>query len=144
MQIIPEFAFYKSLDSKSDFVLAERIGGGVTFGQTAFYQSLFLGGEGNLLGYRQYRFAGQHSVYNNLEMRIRLGNFVNYILPGQYGLVGFYDVGRVWENGESSDKWHSGTGGGIYFAPAKIAVIKLIAGHSDEGWYPYISTNFRF
>ncbi|RVU02756.1 hypothetical protein EOD41_02110 [Mucilaginibacter limnophilus] len=144
IQVLPEVAFYKSLNSRSTIVLADRIGGGITIGKTAFYQSLFLGGQQNLQGYRQYRFAGQHSVYNNLELRVKLGDFISYILPGQFGITGFFDTGRVWEQGESSDKWHTGQGGGIYFAPARLAVVQLVAGNSDEGWYPYISMKFRF
>ncbi len=144
IQIIPEFAFYKSFGSQSTIVLADRFGGGVTIGKTAFYQSLFLGGQSNLFGYRQYRFAGQHSAYNNLELRIKLGDFANYILPGQFGITGFFDIGRVWEKDMPSDKWHTGQGGGIYFAPARMAVIQVVAGNSDEGWYPYISMKFRY
>jgi hypothetical protein len=143
-QLIPQAALYKSLNTKGTIVLAERIGGGITVGKTAFYQSLFLGGQDNLLGYRLYRFAGQYSLYNNLELRIKLADFASYIVPGQIGILGFYDVGRVWEKGEHSDKWHNGTGGGIYVAPARLAVIKVVAGHSEEGWYPYLSTAFRF
>ncbi|RYY37533.1 MAG: hypothetical protein EOP46_02325 [Sphingobacteriaceae bacterium] len=144
IQILPEVAFYKSLNSRSTIVIADRLGGGVTIGKSAFYQSLYLGGQSNLLGYRQYRFAGQHSIYNNLELRVKLGDFVNYIAPGQFGITGFFDTGRVWEQGESSNKWHIGKGGGIYFAPARLAVVQLVAGHSDEGWYPYISMKFRY
>lgn len=137
-------ALYKNLDSRANFVIAERFGGEVTVGKHAFYQSSFLGGEGTLLGYRQFRFAGDQSFYNNLEMRVKLADFVSYIFPGQFGLLGFHDIGRVWKNGENSDKWHNGVGGGMYFAPASMAVIRFVAGHSDEGWYPYIALNFRF
>jgi outer membrane protein assembly factor BamA len=144
MQIIPEIALYKSLGKKPNVVIAERIGGAVTIGKSAFYQSAFLGGHENLLGFRQYRFAGEHMVYNNLEFRIRLGNFANYIVPGQVGLTGFYDVGRVWQKSESSGTWHQGVGGGLYFAPVQMAVIQLLAGYSNEGWYPYVIMGFRF
>jgi len=82
-------------------------------------------------------------VYNNLQARIKLFNIASYILPGQLGLSGFYDAGRVWEKDEHSDKWHQGTGGGVYFAPAGLTIVQLLAGHSEEGWYPYISMNFR-
>jgi outer membrane protein assembly factor BamA len=97
VQVIPEIAIYKPLNDGRTIVLAERLGGGITFGKTTFYQSLFLGGHENLEGYRQYRFAGQHSFYNNLELRIKLSDFANYILPGQFGITAFFDIGRVWE-----------------------------------------------
>lgn len=144
VQIVPAAAVYKSLNKSSSIVLAERIGGTVTAGKTAFYQSAFLGSQENLLGYQQYRFAGQHMIYNNLEARIKLANVASYILPGQFGLIGFNDVGRVWEKSQSSEKWHVGVGGGIYFAPAQIALFELVAGHSAEGWYPYFTMGFRF
>jgi hypothetical protein len=37
-------------------------------------------------------------------------------IPLQFGLQGFGDVGRVYLEGESSDKWHTGFGGGPYFS----------------------------
>jgi hypothetical protein len=144
MQIIPEVAIYKNIAKKGKLVIAERLGGAVTIGKSAFYQSAFLGGHENLLGFRQYRFAGEHVLYNNLEFRLKLGNFANYIVPGQVGLTGFYDVGRVWEKNESSGTWHQGVGGGLYFAPVQMAVIQLLAGYSNEGWFPYIIMGFRF
>jgi hemolysin activation/secretion protein len=120
------------------------LGAGVTFGKSAFYQSLFVGGQENLLGYRQYRFAGQNMLYNNFEARIRLANFTGYIIPGQFGLLAFYDIGRVWIKDESSKIWHNGAGGGLYFAPVQMMVLSIVAGYSKEGWYPYITLGFRF
>lgn len=143
LQIKPEFTYYQKLNAKGTIVLTNRVGGGVSVGHPAFYQSLFLGGQGNLLGYLQNRFAGDHMLYNNLQARVKLFDVASYILPGQLGLSGFYDAGRVWIKGESSDQWHTGTGGGLYFAPASLAVVQVLAGHSKEGWYPYVSLNFR-
>lgn len=143
-QLVPEVAFYKSLNARSTIVLANRTGGGITLGKSAFYQSLFLGGQDNLLGYRQYRFAGEHMLYNNLELRIKLKDFASYLFPGQIGLLGFYDIGRVWQEGDHSDKWHNGVGGGLYISPAQMAVIRITAGYSGEGWLPYIALNLRF
>lgn len=143
-QILPEFSAYIPLNGNKSIVLAERLGGGVSLGKPAFYQSLFTGGHGNLLGYRQFRFAGEHMVFNNLELRMKLANFTGYIIPGEFGLVGFYDAGRVWIKDEHSKKIHHGKGGGLYFAPAKMAVISIVAGHSEEGLYPYITFGFRY
>jgi hypothetical protein len=143
MQLKPEFTFYQKISSSGSLVISDRIGGGISIGKPAFYQSMFLGGQGNLLGYLQNRFAGQHMVYNNLQGRLKLANIASYILPGQLGLSGFYDVGRVWIEGENSDKWHQGQGGGLYFSPAGLTIFQVLAGHSEEGWYPYISLNFR-
>jgi len=144
MKIMPELSVYKGLNAKQTLILADRVGGGVTIGNTTFYQSMFLGGQGNLFGYRQYRFAGQHSFYNNLELRILFPDFGNYILKGQMGIAAFYDIGRVWEDGEHSNKWHDGVGAGIFLAPASLAVFRFNFAYSEEGWYPTFSMGFRF
>lgn len=137
-------ALYKNLDGRANLVLANRFGGAVTIGNPAFYQYAYLGGEGTLLGYRQFRFAGKHSFYNNLELRIKLGDFVSYVLPGQVGFMGLYDVGRVWAKNDPSSQWHHGVGGGLYFSPAQLTILRMIAAYSKEGWYPQFSMNFRF
>ncbi|MXV16798.1 polyphosphate kinase 1 [Hufsiella ginkgonis] len=144
LQLVPRLALFKSLNNRATIVLAERIGGTVTLGKTAFYQSAFLGENGNLLGYHQYRFAGQHSLYNNLELRVKAGTFSGYIFPGQFGFTGFYDTGRVWEKGEKSGAWHHSAGGGVFVSPAGFAVVQLLAGYSKEGWYPYFTMRFRY
>ncbi|SDZ91395.1 Surface antigen [Arachidicoccus rhizosphaerae] len=143
-QLLPQLAVYKPLDNRKSLILSDRIGGGLSVGQTAFYQSVFIGGEGSLLGYRKYRFAGQQALYNNLELRWSLMDFGNYIIKGEFGLTGFFDVGRVWQSAQRSSKWHNGTGGGIYFAPAGLTVFKFVMGHSAEGWYPYFTMGLRF
>lgn len=142
-QIRPEFTFYKKLTKHGALVLADRIGGGITVGNPAFYQGMYLGGQGNLLGYLQNRFAGKHMIYNNLQARLKLANIRGYILPGQFGVSGFYDAGRVWADGEESNVIHQGVGAGAYFSPAALVVVQVLAGHSSEGWYPYVSLNFR-
>lgn len=143
-QVFPQLSFYKSLDSKGKFVIANRIGGGVTVGNTAFYQSAFLGSQDNLLGYRKFRFAGDNLVYNNLEARLSLPNVLHYILPGSIGLIGFYDAGRVWVKEESSSTIHQGYGGGIFISPFNRLFVRAVAGFSKEGLQPTVAVRQRF
>ncbi len=143
-QVFSEVRIYKSLDARSNFVVADRLGAEASAGNPAFYQSLFLGGQGNLLGYRQYRFAGDYVVYNNLEVRLKIADLASYILPGQLGLIGLFDVGRVWQKDDQSRLWHNGSGGGFYFSPAQLIVIEAVVAHSTEGSYPYITLGLRF
>lgn len=144
VQALSSLSLYISLNQQSSIVLANRLGGGITLGQAAFYQSVFLGGHDNLRGFRNYRFAGSHMLYNNMELRMRLAQIGSYILPGQLGVTFFYDAGKVWANGANSRTIHQGVGGGIYFAPANIAVFQLLAGYSTEGWNPHFTMGFRF
>lgn len=144
VQLTPELAFYKNLNARQTVVVADRIGGAVTAGSPAFYQYAYLGGEGTLLGYRKFRFAGMASLYNNFEMRVTLADFANALFRGKFGILGFYDIGRVWNTGESSSKWHNGAGGGLFVAPAYALVIRFDIGYTPEGVYPSFGFGFRF
>jgi len=143
IQVVPEATMYKTLNARSTIIFSNRLGGGITIGQSAFYQSLFLGGHENLYGFAEYRFAGQHMLYNNMELRIKL-DVGSYILPGRFGLTTFFDIGRVWEKAEDSNKWHTGMGGGFYFSPAQLIVFQFVLGYSREGCYPYLDVKFRY
>jgi len=143
-QVTADAEHYLRLNKDSTIVLANRLGAGLTGGNPAFFQLLYLGGSTNLRGYRSYRFSGNHFLYHNVELRVKLFDFVSYLLPGTVGLTFFNDVGRVWAKGESSHAWHDGYGAGIYIRPAQLALIQFQAGHSTEGWQPYITLGFRF
>jgi len=144
LQAMPQMAFYKSVDKKGHFVIANRTGAAFTRGKTTFYQSAYLGGHDNLLGYLKFRFAGDHVLYNNLETRITLPNFLHYTMPGRIGLIGFYDIGKVWVDGEHSNKYHQGVGGGIFIAPFNRLLVRAVLGSSDEGLFPNIMIGQRF
>lgn len=143
-QIKSAFSFYLNPDKDSVFVIANRIGGGTTIGNAAFYQQLQLGGNENLRGFYIGRFTGKSMAYDNFELRLKLFDYASYLLPGTLGVVGFNDVGRVWSPGESSNQWHDGYGGGFYFLPAQLILVQAVVGFSKEGAYPYISAGFRF
>ncbi len=144
VQLLASYTFYQRLGNSKRFVLANRTGGGLTFGNQAFYQSNYIGGQGNLLGFRSFRFGGQHSLYNNLELRTKIANVGGYILPGQFGITAFFDTGRVWTKDDRSELWHYSYGGGLYYAPAVLAVIQAQMAYSKEGYYPYITMKFRY
>jgi hypothetical protein len=138
-----EFRFYLN-PGNSGFVVANRIGAGTTVGNPTFYQRVQLGGVQNLRGFHSNRFTGRTGAFYNLDLRLRLFSFSSYITPGAVGLIGFNDVGRVWEPGESSTNWHDGYGGGFYIIPAELVLIQATVGFSKEGSLPYISVGFSF
>ncbi|MCX2739681.1 BamA/TamA family outer membrane protein [Pontibacter anaerobius] len=142
-QLQSELGLYFKLSKK--FVVANRMGGGTTYGDPAFFQLLYLGGTNNLRGFRNYRFAGEQMLYHNLELRLKLFDFTSYLLPGSVGLIGFNDVGRVWaENGDDGGGLHHGYGGGLYVLPAELILLHGVVGFSEEGVLPYFSVGFRF
>ena len=143
------FAMYLSTGqhkSRFNTTWATRVGGSIINGNyEEIYQSAFLGGFDNLRGYRRMRFAGDKSFYWNNDIRIKLFNFSTYLLPAQFGIHGIFDVGRVWVDGQSSDEWHQGYGGGIWLTPFGAAVVSLDLTHSDEEQLlPFVRVGFLF
>ncbi len=143
MQATAELALYAGFAGDA-IVFSNRVGGALTVGHPAFYQSFFLGGNDNLRGFRQYRFAGNHGLFNNLEFRSRIVYIGNYVLPGELGSIVFYDIGKVWAPVRQSSGWHHGVGGGLYYLAVNALALQAAVGHSVEGWYPYLGLGFRF
>ncbi len=109
-----ELVFYASPSLSPQVTLAARVGGAHTVGDFPYYHANTLGGLENLRGYRNDRFAGRSSLFQNVELRVGLLDFATYLALGEAGLLGFFDNGRVWTDGERSRAWHQGYGGGAW------------------------------
>jgi hypothetical protein len=122
--------------------LAGRVGGQKVWGLYPWYEAAFIGGSDSVRGYDRNRFAGDSSAYANAQAMIPLCN-VNLILPLRFGILGTADIGRVWLETESSDKWHSSGGGGIFLRllTTDLAVHGILAGGS-EGVKFYVNLGF--
>ncbi len=118
--------------------LALRAGGRKVLGDSIpFFESAFIGGVETVRGLREQRFAGDGALYGNAELRFRLGRFFAF-LPGTYGVFGLADAGRVFLDGESSDTWHTGVGGGLWFAfldPGSTVTVALARGDRRTALY---------
>ncbi|KNB61726.1 metallophosphoesterase [Chryseobacterium sp. Hurlbut01] len=79
-----------------------------------FYQAAAIGGNNGMRAYRNERFAGKSYFVNNSEIRWDFGRVKNNIVPTNMGILVGYDLGRVWKDGEQSDKWHQGVGAGFW------------------------------
>jgi hypothetical protein len=135
--------------------LALRAGGKKVFGTYPYMDAASLGQgglgrgalaepESTLRGYRARRYQGDSSAFGNSDLRLRISH-ITLIVPGQWGLTAFGDVGRVWLEGESSDTWHAGVGGGIWisFLRDRMAFSTGIA-HSKEEDLFYLTGGFGF
>lgn len=137
-------AFYHSFREESRLVFAGRIGAGFNTGEYPFYQAQVLDGKTELRGFRKTRFYGDSKVFGSLEMRLKLFDLRSYLFPASFGIMGFYDVGRIWYKNENSDIWHQGVGGGVWFTPFNLTVLSVEAGHSREGTLGYLRLGFMF
>jgi len=67
------------------------------------------------------------------------------VVPGELGVFGFGDVGRVWFDGEDSDRWHPSAGGGVWFGILKRRMtVSMSLGRSREGTRFYAGSGFGF
>ncbi|NNG26125.1 MAG: BamA/TamA family outer membrane protein, partial [Ignavibacteriaceae bacterium] len=99
--------------SISWLTLALRGRGEKVWGQYPFYAGATIGGIESLRGYNQDRFSGDAALFGQAELRIFLTH-LNLILRGKFGLNAFVETGRVWANGEDSEKWHPSYGLGLW------------------------------
>jgi hypothetical protein len=128
-----DVTLYAPLSDNKRFILALRGGGGHIFNDSyEYWQALTLGANNYLRGYRKNRFSGSSMAYGSAELRWRVAQVKSHFLPGEFGLVGFQDVGRVWVKGESSDKWHLSYGGGFYYTPYNSVLLSVLGAMSEE------------
>uniref|UniRef100_UPI002601ECB6 ShlB/FhaC/HecB family hemolysin secretion/activation protein n=1 Tax=Flavobacterium sp. TaxID=239 RepID=UPI002601ECB6 len=98
-----------------------------------FYQAATLGGDYDLRGYRKERFLGKQSFYQSSDLRWNIGKIRQSIIPMSYGILGGYDYGRVWLDGEKSNKWHQSFGGGIWLNGLNVVTARLTYFNSSDG-----------
>ncbi len=138
------FSFYHTFRLPTKLTFAARAGLGQNYGSYEYYQGQLLGGVQFLRGYRKTRFIGDRKAFTNVELRYHLARVKSRIIPMTIGLNGFYDAGRVWVEGEVSNKVHQGYGGGIWFAPLNSAVLAFELGQSEEELRFYFRLGYLF
>jgi len=135
------------LSASSSFLqptLALRAGGKRVWGDYPFFEAAFIGGSSTVRGFRPQRFAGDAAVYGNAELRLSLAQ-VTIILPADLGVFGLADAGRVYLAGETSDKWHTAAGGGIWLAFLnRDATFTIAVARSQERTGLYVRAGFVF
>ncbi|HSD06843.1 metallophosphoesterase [Flavobacterium sp.] len=107
--------FNHKIDPDGQFVLATILRSKVLFNNNfEFYQGATLGGDYDLRGFRNERFLGKSSYYQSTDLRWNIGKIKKSIVPMSFGILAGFDYGRVWLDGEDSQKWHQSLGGGIW------------------------------
>lgn len=131
--------------SAGAFTLALRAGVSANLSdEFEFFQANTLGGTENLRGYRRDRFAGKTAFYNNSEVRINAGHLNTYLVTGKWGILAFFDNGRVWMPDETSNQWHYGYGGGLWLVPFNRFAVSAMYGISEESKVFTLKAGFQF
>ncbi len=149
-QLFGDVSGFLTARGRFETTLAVRVGGHQNWGRYPFQEAAFIGGGGffggsqTVRGLLQNRYAGDAAVYGNAEIRTRLGR-LTLILPAEVGLFALADVGRVFLEGEDSDEWHPGFGGGLWLSYLNRNNTFSIAVAESEGRVAlYIRLGFAF
>jgi predicted phosphohydrolase len=118
--------FNHKIDRQGKIVLATLLKGKAILNNNfEFYQAAALGGDYDLRGFRNERFIGNQSFFQSSDLRFSIGKIKNSLIPMSYGFFGGYDYGRVWLNGENSNKWHQSVGGGLWLNGINTVTARL-------------------
>src|SRR5213593_2968766 len=124
--------------------LAVRVAGRKVWGTYPYYEAAYIGGDSTVRAFVEHRFAGDAAVFGNVELRLSLARFF-VLVPGQLGIFGLGDAGRVYVSGETSDRWHAAAGGGLWLSFLSSAnTVSVAAAHSVEGTRWYAKAGFAF
>lgn len=93
--------------------LAFRVGGKKLWGDFPYFDAAFLGGSDSFRSEERQRWAGDASIYAGSELHWPLAQFP-FIVPVDFGAMGFTDMGRVYVDGDSPGGLHKVWGGGFW------------------------------
>jgi len=111
------FGFDYKITKSGSLVFATKIGGEAILGDDfEFFHGATLGGNHSLRGFRNERFIGKYSLYQNTDLRLKLGKFKSSFIPLSYGVTGGFDYGRVWIDNDDSDTLNTSAGGSIWLS----------------------------
>ncbi len=135
---------YLTVMNRPQVVIANSLGYQAIAGDGQFYQYPSLGNKSNLRGYRNNRFRGEKALYENLDVRLQLIDWDNRYLPMDVGLIGGFDMGRVWLDGEHSNAWHHSHTLGLWMDVLGQFILQPYYSYSKEGHYFSFNMAFNF
>ncbi len=131
--IIPALSFNYKIDTQGKIVLATKLKGHINFGDNfEFYQAASIGGDDGLRGFRNQRFTGKESFYQNTDLRCNLKKIRTNVVPIKIGVFGGFDYGRVWSDFDISNDWNTSYGGGFWFDGADLFTARFGLFNSDD------------
>lgn len=140
---IPQLSLVNKLNKSGNLTLATNFKSQINIGNSfEFYQAATIGGDNGLRGFRNQRFTGKISYFQNSDIRYSFNYIKTSFVPIKLGLFGSFDYGRVWIPNEDSKIWHTSYGGGIFVNGAGLISSKLGVFNSVDG--PRVSFGLGF
>lgn len=143
--IKPSISFNHKITSNGKITLATKFNGNIIIGTNfEFYNAATIGGINGLRGYRNQRFSGNKSFYQNTDIRFNLKQVKTGLLPVQIGIFGGFDYGRVWLDNENSKDWKTSYGAGFWLVGAEMINLNFSIFNSYDGAYIKFALGFGF
>jgi hypothetical protein len=139
-----EAALYQPVPFLDHPMIALRAGGKQVWGEYPYHEAAYVGGSRTLRSFRAQRFAGDASLFGSAELRIPVTR-IYLLVPGSFGVFGLADAARVFYGDETSTKWHTGFGGGLWVAfvdPANVMSLSIASGDEGTGVYVHLGLAF--
>ncbi|RAV28848.1 metallophosphoesterase [Sinomicrobium soli] len=141
----PQLRFTLPVDVRGNVVFATKFKARFNTGREfEFYQGAAIGGTDGLRGYRNQRFTGRTSFYNNNDLRVNITRFRTGLFPVTLGTYAGFDYGRVWIGNDDSGRWHNAAGGGLYLNAIDMFTANVCLFNSKDGNRVMFSMGFNF
>jgi hypothetical protein len=141
----PKLGFHNALNRKRNLVLRTLAQATVNIGdEYQFYQSAQIGQDTGLRGYRNERFSGDTAFAGTADVRFSFNEFKTGLIPLQMGVFVGGDVGRVWLDGEDSDKWYNDYGGGFWINSSNAIGATFNLFNGEDGLRFSFQVGFNF
>ncbi|MEZ4793896.1 MAG: metallophosphoesterase [Flavobacteriaceae bacterium] len=150
--VIPSLTFIQKISPDGRLVFATKIKGRWTLGDDyEFYQAATLGADDGLRGYRNQRFTGKNSFYQNMDLRYSFNRIKTAIVPITLGIYGGFDYGKVWiddrlvlDPSHNQSRFNTSYGGGLLVEGADMLTGRLSLFASEEGMRFSFGLGFDF
>tara|TARA_R110002020_G_scaffold21009_1_gene71066 strand:+ start:25865 stop:29593 length:3729 start_codon:yes stop_codon:yes gene_type:complete len=140
-----KFGFNQKLVPSGNLVLGSNAEYRTNLGdEYFFYHAPSIGGDNGLRGFRNERFTGDAYFYQSSDLRLRLKKYITAVAPVTVGLYGGFDYGRVWLDGEDSNKWHTSQGGGLWISGYRFLAFNIGYFNSVDGNMVQVGFGFGF
>jgi hypothetical protein len=124
--------------------LALHVGAKRVWGRFPFQEAAYIGDASTVRLGRQNRYAGEAALFAQSELRLFLTRFY-FLAPADFGVLGLADLGRVFLDGEESDRWHAAGGGGVWASFLDRAfMVRLSVAKSSERTAVYLGVGRGF
>ncbi len=138
------FAWFSTLSHSKDIVFGSNTGFETILGDPLFYQFPAMGNNTTLRPYRNERFRGETILYQQFDLRFRLFNWNNSILPVTIGAIGGYDLGQTYFEGMSIGPIRHGWTTGFSYDFVNLFVLRTSLSKADEGLLFKFAVGYAF